>query len=68
MGTDENPTRIRVIDLEKGIEDSVVDLYSDKAYMREAEFIDFQNEVCWYGDYKKINSNPTAFLYNISGI
>lgn len=68
LGTDANPSRIRVVDLEHGIEDCVIDLYADYAYMREAEYIDFADGVFWYGDYKKINNNPTAFLYRMTGI
>lgn len=71
MGTEDNPTRIRVVDLENGIEDCVVDLFANQAKgagVREAEFIDFSDGVCWYGDYKKINNSPTVYIYRISGI
>ncbi|MBO4409668.1 MAG: InlB B-repeat-containing protein [Spirochaetales bacterium] len=71
MGTEANPTRIRVVDLENGIEDSVIDLFADQSKgsgAREAEFIDFADGVCYYGDYKKINNSPTVYLYRITGI
>lgn len=68
MGTTDNPTRIRVVDLEHGIEDSVIDLYLYDNLMREAEFIDFKDDICYFGDYKKVNSSPTAYLYRISGV
>ena len=64
MGTDANPTGIRVVDLEHGIEDCFVDLHADPSYRREAEFIDFADGVCWYGDYK----NSNVKLYTITGI
>ncbi|MBR4121125.1 MAG: hypothetical protein IKT95_05150 [Spirochaetales bacterium] len=67
MGTDANPTRIRVIDLESGSEDSVIDLYADKNHMREAEFMDVHDGALWYGDYKKNNGNPSGFIYKITG-
>lgn len=64
MGTDANPTGIRVVDLEHGIEDCLVNLHADDSYRREAEFIDFADGVCWYGDYK----NSNVKLYTITGI
>ncbi|MBR6347947.1 MAG: InlB B-repeat-containing protein [Spirochaetales bacterium] len=64
MGTDANPTGIRVVDLEHGIEDCLVNLHADDSYRREAEFIDFSDGVCWYGDYK----NSNVKLYTITGI
>ncbi len=64
MGTDANPTGIRVVDLEHGIEDFFVDLHADDSYRREAEFIDFADGVCWYGD----NKSSNVRMYTITGI
>ena len=73
MGTSANPTRIRVIDLKNGCEDSLVDLFADypkdsggNQYIgtREAEFIDYANGSFWYGDY----SSSTTRFYMMKGI
>ena len=67
MGKAANPTGIRVIDLEHGIEDSFVDL---KGYglERESELIDYWKDGMFiYGDYKGSTSPKTA-LYTIRGL
>ena len=67
MGTAENPTVIRVIDLDAGAEDSVVDLQAyGLAY--ESELIDYWKDGMFiYGDYRGSRSPKTA-VYTISGI
>ena len=67
MGKAANPTGIRVIDLEHGIEDSFVDLQGC-GLERESELIDYWKDgIFIYGDYKGATSPKTA-LYTISGI
>ena len=49
MGTDINPCSIRVVDLEKKIEDYAVDL-TGRGIANEAELIDYWGGCFWYGD------------------
>ena len=67
MGNAANPTVIRVIDLENGIEDCVVDLQA-AGFSKEAELIDYWKDGKFiYGDYKGSHSPKTA-VYTITGI
>ncbi len=67
MGTEAEPTVIRVIDLENQCEDCVIDLQG-AGMAKEAELIEFYRDGTFlYGDYKGAMSPKTA-LYLISGI
>ena len=60
MGTDINPCSIRVIDLEKKIEDYAIDL-TGRGIASEAELIDFWGGYFWYGDVQ-------SRVFRISGL
>lgn len=67
MGKDENPTVLRVIDIEHGIEDCVVDIQK-KGFSYESELIDYWKDGMFiYGDYKG-SRVPKTSIYTISGI
>ncbi len=65
LGTDDNPSVIRVVDLEAKAEDFVADVQTD-GYKKEAEFIDIWNGFFWYGTYMKADS-PKAPVFRIVG-
>lgn len=60
MGTGVAPNGVRIIDLNNRIEDSFVDFFATK-YWKEAEFIDFWNEDCYFSDF-------TQQVYRLTGI
>ena len=66
LGTVDNPSVIRVVDIESGTEDYVADLQND-GFPKEAEFIDIWNGFFWYGSYMKADS-PKAPVFKVTGL
>ena len=66
LGTEDNPSVIRVVDLVAQAEDFVADVQTD-GYPKEAEFIDIWNGSFWYGSYKKTDS-PKAPVFKLTGV
>ncbi|MBQ7508158.1 MAG: hypothetical protein IJT52_02385 [Spirochaetales bacterium] len=66
LGTEDNPSCIRVVDLENEAEDYVADLQKD-GWPKEAEFIDIWNGDFWYGSYMKADS-PRAPVFRVTGL
>ena len=66
LGTADNPSVIRVVDIASGTEDYVADLQND-GFPKEAEFIDIWNGFFWYGSYMKADT-PKAPVFKVTGL